>query len=645
MRAIPFSSALPRMRRRWKVVHKKKGWHLAIRSVQIVLGAIASLWLIYIVGVNALLASKWAHEKINGKPQILQADYSSAWTLWPGTFHMRNVRGWGQFTGLEYQGQIDRLRIDVSLIGFLHHHVSLDIHAKGVALQGKPPKSAKPVDPVIDAPVPLHPVEAPPPPPVDESLSKWTVSVKLVVAEGREIWVDGARYDGGFSAKGAAHTTPNRSFDVNDFVVELDGGQVFVGKKVALPRLFTRIGVWLDPVDPRGVDVGALQRLSVDAMVAGTIGDMNFMQDMATLPIKFSGDGGSFTVRGKLNHGQLEAPGYARVENHGLWVGFAGTGVHGAVEAEGRLEASPDGPIAKLSAEVTGGGVTTAKGTPFVVIPLTRSHATATHLDISNPKTMRFVFDAHAPSANVPKLTVLNEYFDKTDFKITGGTSTARADVSGDFPKGALKGDLVFSSGLIGMTFGDTRLSGRVAGKLPIARASSESDFDLSGTSVRTLDASLDNGDSHTRDWWGYAQLPRGMIHFKGDTHYTGTIHASYRDIDPVITAIRKLHGVPQWVNNLLGIGPYNVDAIGTFGKETRIQLVDARANAQGVIGHPHTRVRATFDGACDPPAWLTEIDFGPLAVGIEKKNDHLGIQLAHVGRWFDDKAGIPHPK
>src|SRR4029079_19130849 len=105
------------------------------------------------------------------------------------------------------------------LIGFLHHHVSLDIHAKGVALQGKPPKSAKPVDPVSDAPVPLHPVEAPPPPPVDESLSKWTVSVKLVVAEGREIWVDGARYDGGFSAKGAAHTTPNRSFDVNDFVV------------------------------------------------------------------------------------------------------------------------------------------------------------------------------------------------------------------------------------------------------------------------------------------------------------------------------------------------------------------------------------------------------------------------------------------
>jgi hypothetical protein len=641
MRSIPFSSALPRMRRRWKVVHQKKPLHIAIRVAQSVLGTIAALWLIYVIGANAVLASHWARTKVNGKPQVLQADYSSAWTILPGVFHLKNVSGWGQFTGLEYQGQIDHLRIDVSMIGLLRHHVALDIRAKGVALQGKRPKSVKPVDPIIDAPVPLHAVEAPPPPPVDESLSKWTVSVKLEVLEGRELWVDGARYDGGFSAKGAAHTTPNRSFDINDFVVELDGGQVFVGKKVALPRLFTRIGVWLDPVDPRAVDVGALQRLSVDAMVAGTIGDMRFMQDMATLPILFSGDGGSFAVRGKLDHGQLRAPGFARVQNHGLWVGFAGTGVYGAVDAEGRLEASPDGPIAKLSAEVTRGSVTTKKGTPFVAIPLTHSKATATHLDLSHPKAMHFVFDAHAPNAKVPKLTVLNEYFHDVDFRITEGTSTARADVSGDFPKGALNGEMVFSTGTIAMVFGDTTLSGCVAGKLPIVRASSESDFDLSGTTAHAEETALDNGRSHTRNWWGYAELPRGMMHFKGEPHYTGTIHASYRDIDPVITAIRKLHGVPEWVNRLLGIGPYNVDAIGTFGKHTKIDLVDARANARGVIGHPHTRVRATYDGRREPPSWLTEIDFGPLAVGLEKKHHHLGVQLADVGEWFDKKAGV----
>ncbi|HEY2367755.1 MAG TPA: hypothetical protein VGH87_15265, partial [Polyangiaceae bacterium] len=419
--------------------------------------------------------------------------------------------------------------------------------------------------------------------------------------------------------------------------------RLVVGKKTALPHLFVRVGVDLDAVDPRAVDVSTLDRLSINAMVAGTAGDMRFMQDLAKSPLLFSGDGGSFAARAKLNHGKLEAPGFARVRNHGLWVGFAGTGVYGAVDAEGRLEASPDGPIAKMSAEVSRGSVTTKKGTPLVMIPLTSSKATATHLDLSNPKSMRFVFDAHAPNAKVPKLTVLNEYFTDSDFRITDGTSTARADVSGDFPKGALKGDLVFSSGTIGMAFGGTTLSGRVAGKLPIARASSESDFDLSGTSVRALDTNLDNGSSHTRAWWGYAQLPHGMIHFKGDTHYTGTIHASYRDIDPVITAIRKLHGVPEWVDHLLGIGPYNVDAIGTFGKETKIRLVDARANAEGVIGHPRTRVRATYDGTRDPPSWLTEIDFGALACGLEKKNGHLGVQLAHVGRWFDEKAGIPH--
>ena len=194
------------------------------------------------------------------------------------------------------------------------------------------------------------------------------------------------------------------------------------------------------------------------------------------------------------------------------------------------------------------------------------------------------------------------------------------------------------------MTFGHTKLSGRVAGKLPIVRASSESNFVLSGTSVRALDTDLDNDDSHTRNWWGYVQLPRGTMSFEGEPHYTGTIHATYRDIDPVITAIRKLHGVPDWVNRLLGIGPYNVDAIGTFGKHTKLGLVDARAHAQGVIGHPHARVRATYDGTRDPSPWIAEIDLGILAVGIEKSGDHLGIQLAGVGRWFDDKVGIRYP-
>ena len=73
-------------------MNQKKGWHLAIRTVEIVVGAIASLWLIYVIGVNAVLASHWAHEKINGKPQILQADYSSAYTILPGIFHLKHVR-------------------------------------------------------------------------------------------------------------------------------------------------------------------------------------------------------------------------------------------------------------------------------------------------------------------------------------------------------------------------------------------------------------------------------------------------------------------------------------------------------------------------------------------------------------------------
>lgn len=80
----------------------------------------------------------------------------------------------------------------------------------------------------------------------------------------------------------------------------------------------------------------------------------------------------------------------------------------------------------------------------------------------------------------------------------------------------------------------------------------------------------------------GYFELPRGTMRFKGGPHYTGTIHASFRDIDPV-----------------------------------------------------------RYDGTREPSPWLMEIDFGVLAVGLEKSGTHLGIQLADVGEWFDEKAGI----
>jgi len=389
------------------------------------------------------------------------------------------------------------------------------------------------------------------------------------------------------------------------------------------------------------VDYGAFHRLSVDASVSGVIGDMRFMQDLATLPMTFAGDGGTFVAGARLDHGHLGFPAYARVTNHGIWVGFAGTGVGGAVDAEAKLVPTADGPVAKLTATVTRGEVTTAKGTPFVSIAVTRSEATATHLDLANPKAMRFVFDAHAPKATVAHLTVLDEYFSGSDFRIVAGTSSGRADVHGDFPKGELRGELVFSTSPVAVTFGTTKLRARLAGKVPIARASSESDFVLSGTSLRAENTDLDNADSHTRNWWGYLQLPRGTVRFEGETRYTGSIHATYRDIDPVITAIRKLHGVPDWVNRLLGIGPYDMNAIGTFGKHPKVELVDARAVAEGVIGHPHTRVRATYDGTRDPSRWVAEIDFGPLALGLDESGHHLGIQLAHVGRWFDEKAGL----
>jgi hypothetical protein len=291
---------------------------------------------------------------------------------------------------------------------------------------------------------------------------------------------------------------------------------------------------------------------------------------------------------------------------------------------------------------VTKGEVTTTKGATFVVIPVTRSTATASHLDLSNPKNMRFEFSAKVPHAVIPHLSVLDAFIASPDVRITAGKVAGAGGIEGDFPKGALHGAVTFSTDppMVMTLDKTTRLEGRLQGKIPILRASSDSDFVLTGAEAHATDTALDNGGSHTSKWWGDVNLPKGRLHLVGSPAYIGSIHATFRDIDPVITAISQLHGIPDWVNRMLGIGPYQADATGTFGAVTKIDLADAQSHAENFPSQPHTRVRATYDGRTTPPTWRTDVEFGVLAIGIEK-DKHLSFHPIEVAKWFDRAAGL----
>jgi len=109
------------------------------------------------------------------------------------------------------------------MIALLRSRVVLDIHAKGVTLHGRPPASTKPAAPVVDAPIPLRPIEAPPVPVVDESLAKWTIDVDMKISDGRELWVDAVRYAGWLTTElecSLLHAVHDASHALQSLVVE-----------------------------------------------------------------------------------------------------------------------------------------------------------------------------------------------------------------------------------------------------------------------------------------------------------------------------------------------------------------------------------------------------------------------------------------
>lgn len=101
------SSIGTHLRRGWKSANANRAGRIAIGIVKWAVGIVGGLWLVYIVVANAALRSQWARNTANANPQTLQAGFSSAWTILPGVVHMSKVTGFGQFTGLQYKGQID----------------------------------------------------------------------------------------------------------------------------------------------------------------------------------------------------------------------------------------------------------------------------------------------------------------------------------------------------------------------------------------------------------------------------------------------------------------------------------------------------------------------------------------------------------
>ena len=286
------------------------------RLARVVLMILAAGAVLYLVAANALLRTRLLRDLVSEGPDV-ELEYTSAYSVWPGRVHVRELALEVQDYDLQLAVAADSALVEVSLHDLLFRR----FHADRVSLLGLSFRLRHKVDPVDAerpwvaaypsirgfADPPLHVGERPPPTP-DEEYRLWQIALDDVQAELRELWMLEYRYVGAGNLRGGFVLQPGRHFEVFPARVELAHGELSVGDEVAAARLNLGLDARIAFTDVRENPGAAF----VDGIFGQVALDASGL-DLAALDAHASARGswrvagtGSLEIKGEVRHGRLE---------------------------------------------------------------------------------------------------------------------------------------------------------------------------------------------------------------------------------------------------------------------------------------------------------------------------------------------------
>lgn len=195
----------------------------------------AGVELIYLLAANTLLSGGWLQGWIEGED--LRMDYASAYTVWPGTVHLRQFELTLADTNVQLQLNIERATVAVSLHELLRkrfHALWAETHGTRFRLRHNVETSlgrgarlaAYPVVRGYDG-LPLYDARdaREPSPPSDDD---WTIHMESVVARVSELWVLEYHYQGDAVATGAFELHPGQELRLWPSQLEIHDGTLSI---------------------------------------------------------------------------------------------------------------------------------------------------------------------------------------------------------------------------------------------------------------------------------------------------------------------------------------------------------------------------------------------------------------------------------
>ncbi len=549
--------------------------------------------MLYLVLANLWLATH-AHVLAHHKPEKFQADWSLAYSVWPGRVHFRDLEMRGRNRRVIWSATVDQGSASIDIGELFARRVRIDgLHGSGLRFRlrprvEKPPPAGAPGpngetgdEDEVTAPAPddVPPEveekegEAPllPPIPGFEGLGEpikstkppWTIDLDDFVVDGvHEVWLERYHYlaespAGRFS--GSVVLRLRRSVELPHFDLELAGGSLLVREeKLARLERFAARGA-MEPFPTRPYTVQELTRYTrAQLELSAQESNLSALEYyLRGFPIELGGQG-KITAEIGLAHGVLEPGSRLEVSEATLRLAYLTYWGKGRGSAQVRVDDQGEGrSLARLAARldtfelgVLGSHAAHLTGRGLTV------NARTENLDLSDERP-QLEGEIHLPATEVPDFRVYNRLWPESfPFELRSGKAQLESDLTfaTTSTSHSARGQLLLEGHGIRAALLDNEFSGDFKLTAHLASADlAEKTFALAGTRLEI--SGLDgHWEPKTTGWWATVDIPRGEVQLAEPRSFDLHLDARLADSSPLVAALITQKPELEWLSGLLNI-------------------------------------------------------------------------------------------
>jgi hypothetical protein len=507
---------------------------LWVRAARATALAVAAAWALWIVAAQVFLWTPLLRSLINAHSPAVHVEYRFAWSIFPGSAHVRGLVITAQDRHLQWRLGIDEARTSIALgqlparifhatrvrargITFALRHRLVEREATGPNLVGLPAIEGFP-------PVPLQAVG-----PEDE-IPDWryrlfSVWLEDVQGEGvRQVWIDRYRLEGGMEVAGAFYLKPMRQVLIAPADLALTGSTLtFSGGRVA-EGLEGKLRVQLGPMDPRHAGPDRVFRaLDLQARLRGRVDDL----------VDARGVGGAALAL-NLKAGRVQ-------EDSALDVSLkdVSAGDFRAAQVEAHLRADPDLQARLSFRDAAGAGST---------LDSAQLQARGGTPDFAEPELPSFISVDLAGGRIADARALAHRFAPAAKVEKGHGTFAAHLEGPPERMAGWARGSIVG----LRMRARDVDVDGDARVEALVRTLDLRRGADLSGTRIEVSGARLVGADIDP-EWWAHIRLPRAHLRFE-KVAFDADMDARCRDARPILGLYGHLKDLPGIVQGLFSM-------------------------------------------------------------------------------------------